>query len=282
MSPISFHTRSKALVKGIKIYYETFGNPADPAILLIMGMAASCRQWFPFLYEPLVEGGYYVIRFDNRDFGNSDWLAPDDWEANPYNLADLASDAVGLLDALQISSAHVVGGSMGGTIAQRMAIDYPSYVKTLTCLCSFADSAEVKFDVTGVEQFAGGKPPIELQLQFWQYLAGEESPLDVSLYGEVYRTAYELEGGFHPEAIVRHMTAIHRSGSLMAELSQITVPTLVVHGNRDPAISEAHAAIYAQKIPKATYLALNGVGHEIPARVSAAVHAAMFELFARA
>lgn len=104
-----------------------------------MGLGCQCLNWFPYFYQPIVEQGYYVIRFDNRDTGLSTWRDANDWENNPYALDDMATDSVELRKALGIDKAHVIGTSMGGEIAQRMAISYPERVLSLTSIVSFAD-----------------------------------------------------------------------------------------------------------------------------------------------
>ena len=121
----------------IDLYVETFGEPTHPAVLLIMGLGCQCLNWFPYFYEPIVEQGYYVIRFDNRDIGLSTWSDANGWEKHPYSLYDLATDSVELLTTLEIDKAHFIGASMGGAIAQRMAIGYPERVLSLLQMLQF-------------------------------------------------------------------------------------------------------------------------------------------------
>ncbi len=104
-------------VNGINLYYETFGNQDHPPVLLIMGLSATCWQWFPYFFEPIVNKNYYVIRFDNRDVGHSTWIDDNEWQKSPYTLEDMAVDAINLLKALSIEKAHLIGASMGGAIA---------------------------------------------------------------------------------------------------------------------------------------------------------------------
>lgn len=125
------------MVPVMKIYHDAFGEPKDPTVLLIIGMDEQCTGWLPYIYEPIVEAGFHVIRFDNRDCGLSEWI--EDWdESQPYSLEDMAQDAVGLLDALGIQEAHIVGASMGGMTAQRIAISHPHRTRTLTSIASSA------------------------------------------------------------------------------------------------------------------------------------------------
>jgi pimeloyl-ACP methyl ester carboxylesterase len=283
MTSINLQSSGKVKTSSLNLYYEAFGNPAHPAVMLIMGLASQSLNWFPYFYEPIVQKGYYVIRFDNRDIGLSDWIDPTTWSASPYNLEDMAKDAIGLLDFLNIKTAHIIGASMGGMIAQRIAISYPTYVQTLTSMLSAAEANSLGFDPSSLpESDLTQPPPLELQLQFWKMLTGSRFSFDEQRYRELYREGFVTRQGYNPHCLTHHFTAIQRSGSRMSELNRITAPTLVVHGTEDPIISEAHAAVYAQQIPNATYLSLDGVGHEMPGGISPTVLDAIFDLFSKA
>lgn len=282
MPTVLLESSGKIKVNNLNLYYEAFGNPSDPAVLLIVGLASQCLHWFPYFYEPLVLKGYYVIRFDNRDIGLSDWIAPDDWQSNPYSLDDMAQDAIGLLDALHIQQAHIIGASMGGMIAQRIAISYPAYVRTLTSLVSAAQASSLEFNPSLLPAFDRSQTPgLEIQLQIWAMLAGSHFPFDEQRYRQLYHEAFEVRKGYNPYCLTHHFTAINRSGSWLEELERIQASTLVVHGTEDSLIPEAHASVYAQQIPKATYLALDGVGHEIPEEICPTVLSAIFNLFSK-
>lgn len=267
---------------GLNLYYEAFGNPSHPAVLLIMGLASQSLNWFSYFYNPIAQKNYYIIRFDNRDIGLSDWIDPAAWAINPYSLEDMAKDTIGLLDALNIKTAHIIGASMGGMIAQRLAISHPNYVRSLTSMLSAAEANSLSFNPSLLPDFDRTQPPpVDIQLQIWKMLAGSGFTFDEPLYRELYHQGFEVRKGYNPDCIAHQLTAIQRSISRMKELSGITAPTLVVHGTEDPLIPEAHAALYAQQIPQATYLALNGVGHEIPAGICPTVLAAIFDLFSK-
>lgn len=280
MSPIPLESSGKVKTNSLNLYYEAFGNPSHPAVLLIMGLVSQSLQWFPYFYEPIVQKGYYVIRFDNRDIGLSDWIDPSVWEANPYSLEDMATDAIGLLDRLKIEKAHIIGASMGGAIAQRIAISYPNYTRSLTSMLSFAEANRLGFKPNLLPEFDRSQPPpVEIQLQFWKMLTGSRFPFDEPLYRDLYHQGFEVRKGYNPHCITHQLTAIQRSGSRMKELSSIKVPALVVHGTEDTLISEAHASVYVQQLPLGTYLALDGVGHEIPESICPTVLSAIFDLF---
>ena len=123
----------KVKANGVELWWEDFGDPSKPTILLIVGAIAPALEWTPEFYEPLVDAGYHVVRFDNRDIGLSTWI---DYEKAPYDLNDMATDTVSLMRELGIHHAHVIGGSMGGMIAQLVALDYPEHVQSLTPIMS--------------------------------------------------------------------------------------------------------------------------------------------------
>ena len=122
-------SEGKVASNGIEIWYEDFGDPSNPSVLLVMGYATQATAWAPELIDPIVDAGYHVVRFDNRDIGYSTWI--DDYAANPYTLDDMAADGISLMDSLKINRAHVIGVSMGGFIAQLIAINYPHRVLSL-------------------------------------------------------------------------------------------------------------------------------------------------------
>src|SRR3990170_166948 len=185
-------SEGKAIVNGIDIWYETFGRPADPTVLLIRGAGEQGTAWRPEFCEGLVAGGRHVIRFDNRDVGLSRWFADDE----PYTLDDMADDTVGLLDALKIDRAHLVGISMGGMIGQILAIRHPERVLTLTSMlsspCSPFDPSFEPPDpqvMEAIEQLLGAETPrsreekIAHRLALSRALAGTRYPFDEEWWG---------------------------------------------------------------------------------------------------
>jgi pimeloyl-ACP methyl ester carboxylesterase len=274
------HQTGTALANGMKLYYETFGDRNNPAVLLIMGLSCQCLQWFPYFIEPIVRQGYYVIRFDNRDVGLSTWIDPDDWQKNPYSLEDLAQDTVELLQALGIDKAHIIGASMGGAIAQQIAISYPTRVLSLTSIVSFADASALGMGGISLN-FPSGVPSLAEYLGFWSMLAGTTFPLDVPLYTELYQESVVVRQGYNPNCMVHQLAAIGRSSSRMAELGKIGVPTLVLYGTADPLIQEAHAIDYASLIPGSKLIKMDGVGHDIPQGICDEIHPAIFNLLSK-
>jgi pimeloyl-ACP methyl ester carboxylesterase len=228
------YRKGRTTANRIQIYYEAFGEPKDPAVLLIIGMDEQCTAWFPYFYEPIVKAGFHVVRFDNRDCGLSEWIH--DWEeSSPYTLEDMARDAVGLLDALGISKAHVVGASMGGMIAQRIAISHPERTKTLTSIASSAfplDPDPAVRPTTDVARFQGvheglvarfpdyltvPAETIEFRLGAARAFAGSRFPFDEAFQREAMVSNIIDRKGFNPLAQAHQLAAVLASGSRLEQ-----------------------------------------------------------------
>jgi pimeloyl-ACP methyl ester carboxylesterase len=259
-----------ARANDINVAYKVLGEADDPAVVLVMGLAASHRLWGDDLPNRLVAAGYRVVLFDNRDVGQSQrfdeagtptiwWEFAKQWlgfEVNAaYSLADMAGDTVGLLDALEIDQAHVVGASMGGMIAQVIAARYPDRVLSLTSIMStpgFADHLP---------------PPGELN-------AFDDPDNDET---EAQRKMRLERFGFYPDAMPRQLMAILKSGDRAEEVKTIATPTLVLHGKEDTLIPPEHGAYTAELIGGAKYMVFDGMGHNLPADVLPALVSAMID-----
>jgi len=263
-------SEGKAIVNGIDIWYETFGRPADPTVLLIRGAGEQGTAWRPEFCEGLVAGGRHVIRFDNRDVGLSEWFADDE----PYTLYDMADDTVGLLDALEIDRAHLVGISMGGMIGQILAIHHPERVLTLTSMlsspCSLSDPSfeppdphvmEVIEHLLG-ETLESREEKIEQRLGLSRALAGTRYPFDEEWWRS--QAAEGVDRAWRPEATPHHMAAIEGVPSRVEALRNVGVPTLVIHGTADPVVTYSRGVATAEAIPGAKLLTIEGLGHELP------------------
>ncbi len=290
------HDKGRVASNGIQIHYEAFGDPGDPTALLIIGMDEQCTAWLPYIYEPIVEAGFHVVRFDNRDCGLSEWIA--DWDENhPYSLEDMAQDAVGLLDALEIREAHIVGASMGGMIAQRIAISHPDRARTLTSIASSAypldpdPEVQPSFDVArfqGIHEEPVARFPnhltvpaetIEFRLGAARAFAGSRFPFDEALQREAMTSNILDRKGFNPVAQAHQLAAVLASGSRLEELGRISAPTLILHGTEDPLVPPGHGAKCARHIPGARLVMMEGVGHELPAGIMDQVHGELLDLF---
>jgi len=281
---------------GIHIYYESFGDPGRPAVFLIIGLEEQCTLWHDAFLMPVVEAGYRVVRFDNRDTGLSTWI--EDWdEGNPYTLEDMAADALGLLNALGVEQAHWVGASMGGMIAQRIALHDPGRVHTLTLIGTSGfplDPDPALQPVYGQESshavqevLASSFPNyltdpaenIEYRVEAMRHLAGSRFPFETEYFRNIQEKNIMERKGYNPEAQAHHFAAVVASGSLLDELRKVHIPAVVFHGTEDPLLHPGHAEKLAGSIAGAQLAWMKGVGHELPSGVLEQVHKGMLELF---
>lgn len=261
-------SEGKVEANGMTIWYQDFGDRTNPTVLFVMGAGAQ-GLWPPDLIQPIVDTGYHVVCFDNRDIGLSTWI--NDFATNPYTLADMAADAVGLMDALKVKQAHVVGMSMGGMIAQLVAINYPDRVLTLTSWASTywwmdPDVPAMSDRVQALLREITMSPPttreemIESNVTLYRTLAGSRFAFDEK--GTRAIQAILVDRGHNPKN--SHGLATNAAPSRLDALRKLAVPTLVIHGDEDPIISYTHGVVCAKVIPGAKLVTQKGVGHEIP------------------
>lgn len=266
----------------LEIVYDAFGKASAPPILLIMGLGEQMIAWDEEFCAALAGRGYWVIRFDNRDVGLStkfdeagipDILAMMQGKPSqaPYTLRDMAADAVGLLDALQIESAHVVGISMGGMIAQEMAICYPERVWTLTSIMSSTGDPTLPPPRPEAAALLITPAPtdrdgyLEHSVQTWRVLNGPGFPLDEERIRE--RAGRSFDRGPSPAGAMRQLAAILASESRKEVLKTLKVPTLVIHGDADPLVPVECGVDTADAIPGTELLIIEGMGHDLPPAV---------------
>jgi pimeloyl-ACP methyl ester carboxylesterase len=283
IQPIPHSDEASVKANGIDITYDTFGAPSAPPMLLVMGLGGQMVAWDERFCMALAGLGYWVIRFDNRDVGHSttfDEAGIPDIVAMmqgariqpPYTLRDMAADAVGLLDALDIASAHVVGVSMGGMIAQEVAIRYPDRVRTLTSIMSSTGNPELppsSPDVVGLlitPAPTDRESYLEQSLQTWRVLNGPAFSLDEERTRELAAEAFDR--GLNPAGTMRQLAAIIGSGSRREALAAVRLPTLVIHGDADPLVPVEGGIDTAEAIPGAELLIIEGMGHNIPPAVA--------------
>jgi pimeloyl-ACP methyl ester carboxylesterase len=265
----------------IELEYEQFGRESDPALLLVMGYTAQMVQWEDDLCAMFADRRYRVVRFDNRDCGLSTKLDGVTVDVNkviaaalmeepvppvPYTLSDMAHDTVSLLDHLGIDAAHVLGASMGGMIAQTMAIEHPSRVKTLISVMSQPgdptvgqpDPAAAAVLVTPPPTSREGYIAHSVQWQIWHSKKYRSDELS-------HRTAArDYDRGFYPEGAPRQLAAIYASGSRVEKLAQLEIPTLVIHGTDDTLITPSGGVRTAEVIPGARFVLVDDMGHDLP------------------
>ncbi len=263
----------------VELAYETFGSPDDPALVLVMGLATQMLAWHDDFCAALAHGGFHVVRFDNRDIGLSTHLheagTPDlsplyvgqrITEA-PYTLADMADDTVLLFDALGVDRAHLVGASMGGMIAQEVALRHPQRLLSLTSI--FSTTAP---DVGAPTPEAMGAlltaPPTteveaaERAVAVYRVIGSPGYPLDEE--GLAVRGAEAFRRANDPAGVARQLAAIHVSGDRTDRLRELTVPTLVLHGEDDPLVQLDGGIATAKAVPGARLVTYAGMGHDLP------------------
>ncbi len=288
-------------VNGIELEYDTFGDSAQPPLVLIMGLGAQMVLWEDDFCSELAASGFHVVRFDNRDIGKSTRLSalgvPNVHEVvmaamagqppqAPYTLAEMADDTVALMTALGIARAHVVGASMGGMIAQTIAIRHPERLLSLTSIMSTTGDPTLPQATPEAMQVLLTPPPLDREgnvartLASWKVIGSPGYPFDEPRMRAVFERAFDR--GYHAEGVARQFTAIVASGDRTAALRSVATPTLVIHGADDPLIPVAAGHATAQAVPGATLLVIPGMGHDLPVGTWQPIIAAIGDLAERA
>jgi len=266
---------------GIEIAYETFGDPGARPLLLVMGLGAQMIVWQDEFCTAIAERGFHVVRFDNRDAGLSthmhDAPEPDvaaamggDYTSATYTLDDMADDSVGLLAELGIDAAHVVGASMGGMIAQTIAIRHPQRVLSLTSIMStpgprVAPPTEAAAAALMAPPATSREEAIERAIAATKVIGSPGFPPDEEWIAESAGVAYDR--AFDPPGFARQFVAIQASGDRTEQLGGVRVPTLVVHGADDPLVTLPGGEATAAAIPDAELVVIPGMGHNLPRQV---------------
>ncbi|GLH99839.1 alpha/beta fold hydrolase [Phytohabitans aurantiacus] len=254
---------------GVTLATESFGDPANPAILLIMGGGASMDWWEDEFCERLATAGRFVIRYDHRDTGQSTTYEPG---APGYSANDLVADAVGLLDAYGLATAHIVGMSMGGRIALKLALDHPGRVASLALISTSPGEGDDLPSMTPELQaaFSGemAEPDWSDRASVIDYLvadarrfAAASRPFEEDAMRDLVSRAYDRTTNM--ASAMNHFTAAD-SGHPREQLAKVSAPTLVLHGTEDPLFPYEHGRALAKEIPGARLVALERTGHEIP------------------
>ena len=273
-----------AAVNGVEIAYEIRGDEASPVILLIMGLGLPMTAWPGRLIDKLVDSGYRVLLFDNRDMGHSTILrhygVPNiAWQAirhllrlpvrTAYTLRDMAADATGLLDWFGIERAHVIGASMGGMIAQILAIEVPDRVASLTSVMSSTGSRKLPGPTSAVRRFVVRGPRdqseeamLKYHREFWPLIGSPgfkrtDEEFDAFLE-RIFARGMPREGG------LRQLCAVAAAEDRTAALGRLEMPVLVVHGADDPLVPVAAGQATAAAVPGAELSIIDGMGHDLP------------------
>ncbi|MCM3598826.1 alpha/beta fold hydrolase [Metabacillus idriensis] len=255
-------------INQVEIYTESFGNPGDPAVLLIMGAMSSLDWWDEEFCQLLAEEGRFVIRYDHRDLGRSTVYEPG---TSHYTITDLADDAIGILDAYSIEKAHITGMSLGGMIGQIMAVKNPERVRTLTIIASSVFGTE-QAELPQMDQrildyhaksasidWSNRESSISYLAEGWKVLSGAKSFEKERMYllaEREYSRAKQIQSRFNYVLLGGGEDYLDRMG-------EIDVPSVIIHGTDDPALPLEHGLALAKSIPHAEIVTLEGTGHEI-------------------
>lgn len=266
-------------------------HPGDatgrPVVLLIMGLGMQLIAWPPAMVQAIADAGFRVVRFDNRDIGLSqhfDHLGSPSllWEGlkfrmgwrirPPYSIEDMAADTVGVLDALHIGKAHVVGVSMGGMIAQRVAVLAPSRLLSLSSIMSSSGARGLPEASPAVTRVLLSRPAgrgmqaaIDHTVKLLKAIGSPGFPMDDAEIREKVTAA--AQRSFHPQGVLRQMVAVAADGARASALARVAVPTLVVHGRADRLVPMACGEDTARRIPGARFESIEGMGHDLPSGV---------------
>ena len=269
------------VARDVELCCRVEGDPDRPAVLLIAGLGQQLNEWPATLVDGLVAEGFHVIRFDNRDVGRSSRIgvaAPSPrqmltrrFSAEQYTLGDMAMDTVALLDGLGVEAAHVVGMSMGGMIGQTLAARFRARVLTLTSIMSTTGARRIGRPAlstwrrllspaaTTREAFA------DQSVAMMRHIGSHGFPFDADQVRAIALEAWDRDGGPNPDGVARQLAAIFKSGDRTDEVRRIAVPTLVIHGDRDPMVAPSGGQATLEAVPGARLLTIPGMGHDLPA-----------------
>ena len=277
---------AKILSNGLKLEVEEFGRPSDPSVLLIMGLSAQLTRWPDAFIESIVEEGFHVVAFDNRDIGLSEKLISERATSPmavallntvglgsllaPYKLTDMAKDTVGVLDALEIDRAHLIGASMGGMIGQIVCAEHAERIKSFTALMSSTNNPDlprahpkVSWQVmTARKPSATREELIDITLGIWELIGTKNSGRDPVEFRK--QVAASIDRSSSPSGIRRQMAAIIATRDLREWTRNITAPSLVVHGSEDPLVPFQNGLDIAAEIKDARMEIIEGMGHDLP------------------
>jgi pimeloyl-ACP methyl ester carboxylesterase len=252
-----------ALNGEVEIYFESFGDPVQPTLLLINGLSSQCINYAVEWCEMFCAEGFQVVRFDNRDVGLSAKL-----DHIKYSLADMAGDAIAVLDAVGVHRAHVMGCSMGGMIVQRLAIDHPDRLLSMTSVMSrtgepgYGESSEAALAFLLAPPAASRSAYIDNQIAALKVYGSKPEWLDENAIRTRAGAAYDRS--FCPSGVGRQMKAVMHDGPRADQLRGVDLPALVIHGSRDTLIDPSGGRRTAELIPGARYVEIDGMGHDYP------------------
>lgn len=279
MEDVAARTLGRVAANGIELAYETFGEAGAPPVVLIMGLATQMIAWPDEMCEGLARHGLFVVRFDNRDVGESTHLRdlPPPRLADvvmrrrppPYSIGDMAADVAGLLDALSLGAVHLVGASMGGFIAQTFALEHAARVRTLTLMMTSTGSRRVGQPKPRVyarllrRRGADGRPAaITAAVETFRLIGSHGFAFDEQYVRDLAGRSWDR--GYDPDGFRRQLAASASQPNRTADLRRITVPALVMHGLHDPLVAPSGGLAIARAIPGSRFVGFSGMGHDLP------------------
>jgi pimeloyl-ACP methyl ester carboxylesterase len=279
MSDVAARTLGRVAANGMELAYETFGDASVPPVVLIMGLATQMIAWPDELCEGLARNGLFVVRFDNRDVGESTHLRnlPPPRLADivvrrrppPYSIGDMAADVAGLLDSLGLGQVHLVGASMGGFIAQTVALEHADRVRTLTLMMTSTGSRRVGQPKPRVyarllrRRVAAGRPAaIAATVETFRLIGSPGFAFDDQYIRDLAGRSYDR--GYDPDGARRQLAASASQPNRTADLRRITAPTVVIHGLHDPLVAPSGGLAIARAIPDSRFAGFSGMGHDLP------------------
>lgn len=253
----------------IELFYETFGDPAEPGLLLVNGLGSQCINYRTEWCEKFVAAGFFTVRFDNRDVGLSTHLHGVGTGAGDpaYTLSDMAADAFAVMDAAGLERSHVMGLSMGGMIVQQMAIEHPERLLSMTSVMSTTGDRDVGQASPEAMSILTGPPATDRASAIERHKLGARTYGSPDHYDEARLEALAGEAydrSFDPAGVARQMWAIGSSPSRTEALRSVRVPTLVLHGDRDRLVDISGGRRTAEAVPGARFVVMEGMGHDYP------------------